>query len=443
MRAARVLVAAVSLAGLLTASPSLANPLDTYGFGSRETAMGSAQVGDSTSFSAVFYNPASLARAEGLSLSLGYFRVDQRLAIQGKDTGLDPVKGLVGGVVAPGTLFGVPFAFGLATHIPDDRLSRVRTMKQEIPRWELYDNRAQILFIASVVSIRPVPWLSVGGGIAYLSSTRGNFGIEGTADIKDPSDSQLRHEVDADLTTERIPILGVRVEPREDLSVGLSYRGESKLDLQIGADVHGRVEPFGAPVRYTLESRSFDAFHPRQVTFGASYRPRPWLRANLDLVWVEWSAYKSATSQTSTHLELPDDVRSVVAVPPDPKPTVVRDPGLSNRLVPHLGLEGRALSGKVDLFVRAGYTYERSPVPPQTGATNFVDADRHTMAGGLGAAWNAPFSVLPGKLALDAHFAYSALPTRETKKDSPADFVGSYRQSGHQTNAGLTLGVFF
>lgn len=425
------------------ADEARANPLDTHGFGSRETAMGSAQVGDTTGFAAVFYNPASLARAPGLSLSLGYFRVDQHLSINGKDSGVDPVKGLVGGVVAPGTLFGVPFAFGLATHLPDDRISRVRTMKQEIPRWEIYDNRGQILFIASVIAIRPVKWLSIGGGIAYLSSTRGDFGIEGSADIKEPSDSQLRHEVDADLTSVRIPMLGARVEAHEKVSVGLSYRGEAKLDLQIGADVHGKVEPFGAPVRYTLASRSFDAFHPRQITLGTSYRAKPWLTANLDLVWVEWSAYKSATSQTSTHLELPADVRSVVAVPPDPKPTVVRDPAFSNRIVPHLGIEGRPVSGKVDVFVRGGYVFEKTPVPPQTGQTNFVDADRHTISAGVGAAWNAPFAELPGKLALDAHFAWSILPTRDTKKDGPADFVGSYSQSGNQRNVGVTFGVFF
>ena len=143
---------AVLLALVLASGRAQANPLSTHGFGSRETALGSAATADASSFSAVFYNPAGLAHARGLDLSIGYFRVDQRLKISGKDNKVDPVKGVVAGLVAPGKLFGVPFAFGLSTHIPDERISRVRTRRQDIPRWELYDNRGQTLFLAAALA---------------------------------------------------------------------------------------------------------------------------------------------------------------------------------------------------------------------------------------------------------------------------------------------------
>lgn len=445
MRGARLWAALFVLASVpATAS---ANPLGTYGFGSRETALGGAVTADTRSFSAVFYNPAGLARAERLDLSIGYFRVDQSLMMNGRDNAVDPVKGVVAGLVAPGKFLGVPFAFGVATHIPDDRVSRVRTLKQEIPRWELYDNRAQILFIAAELAIRPLPWLSVGGGVAFLSSTRGDFGITGVANLSQPYDSQMRHQVDADLTTVRIPMLGVRIDPSERVSVGVSYRGESKLDLKIAANIQGEVDPGTiqvlVPVGYTLTSASFDAFHPRQVAIGTSTKLSDRVRANVDFVWTQWSAYQSATSRTTAHIEL-EKFRDIVAVPPDPKPTVVRDPGLRDRVTPRLGLEIVALTTpSIELPVRLGYVYEKTPVPPQTGQTNLVDTDRHTFALGVGVKLPAPLSVLPGELRLDLHAAYYLLPERTTLKSSPADFVGDYTQRGHQTNVGATLGVGF
>ena len=447
MKRARRVAFVVFAGSLATSGAALASPLDTYGFGSRETAMGGAVTADAKAFSAAFYNPAGPAFATGLDLSFGYFRVDQRLSISGKDTDVDPVKGVVFGLVAPGKILGVPFAFALAAHLPDDRLSRVRTQRQDIPRWELYNNRAQILFIASTLAVRPVSWLSIGGGVGYLSSTRGSLGISGQAELDSPYDSQLRHEVDADLTSVRIPLAGIRAEVSEKLAFGLAYRGEAKLDLHIDADIRGTVHKakpdFMVPVRYTLTSQSYDAFHPRQLALGATYAPTPRLRANLDLVWTQWSAYKSATSLSTSHIQI-DNVMGLVAVPPDPRPSVVVDPSFSDRIAPHLGLEVLAITGRwVELPVRAGYVFERSPVPPQTGITNFVDADRHTLSLGVGARFPAPIEELPGEVRLDLHGAYSLFPTRTTTKDSPADFVGNYTASGHQTNIGATLGVGF
>lgn len=442
-----LLAGAVASGLALCPADARANPLGTHGFGSRETALASAVTADTSTFSAVFYNPAGLAHAKGLDLSVGYFHIAQRLSISGKDNKVDPVKGLVAGLVAPGMLFGVPFAFGLSLHVPDERISRVRTRRQDIPRWELYDNRGQTIFLAAALSVRATKWLSLGGGVAFLSSTRGDLDITGEAKIKNVYDSQLRHEVDADLTAVRIPILGVRISLRDDLDVGLSYRGESKLDLALNARLHGNVDPeigkLRVPAEYSLSTRSFDAFVPRQISLGVSYRPRPRVRANAELVYTQWSAYESASSRTASHLEA--DVGALpIALPPDPKPTVLVDPGLSDRVVPRVGLEIICLElPEITVPVRVGYFYERSPVPPQSGATNFVDADRHVLSAGAGVRLIAPLRELPGDVRLDVHGAYAALPESKTKKASPADFVGDYTRGGYQWNVGTTLALGF
>ncbi len=63
-------VAFATLAGLallLGAGTAHANPPDTYGFGSRETAMGNAAAAETHGYAANYYNPAALVRSRASS----------------------------------------------------------------------------------------------------------------------------------------------------------------------------------------------------------------------------------------------------------------------------------------------------------------------------------------------------------------------------------------
>jgi long-chain fatty acid transport protein len=447
-RRARLALAALAGAFALARSPSaLANPLDSFGFGSRESAMAGAVVADTRSFAANYYNPAGLISAPGTELAFGYFHASQHLRVNGLDNGVDPVRGIVGGLVVPGKFLGVPLAFGVAVHLPDDRLSRVHSLKDETPRWELYDNRSQLLFIATNLALRPLRWLDVGGGVAYLAATRARMDITGTAIIPpgNTSDSQLRHEVDGDLTAVRFPIAGLRVHLSERVKLGLAYRGESKLDLRMRAYLHGDVQwnNIRVPATYTLDSQTYDVFHPQQAVFGASWRLAPRWLVNLDFTWVNWSAYERPISNSSTVLDVKISGLPLF-IPPSPKPTVAQDPHFRDRVQPRLGLEWLAVAGrKVEIPVRAGYVYEMSPVPPQTGSSNSVDSDRHVVTFGTGLRLVAPIEELPGDVRLDLHGAYAVLPERVTYKANAADFVGDYTASGTMLALGATLSLGF
>ena len=93
--------------------------------------------------------------------------------------------------------------------------------------------------------------------------------------------------------------------------------------------------------------------------------------------------------------------------------------------------------------MRAGYFYESTPVPPQTGFSNLVDTDRHAWSLGVGLDLTGLRPLLPGALSLDAHFMYGWLPSRATIKTSPIDPVGDYVAQGHMFSGGATLGVEF
>lgn len=456
---ARQIAAALAGAIALASGEARANEADAYGLGSRSTAMGGAVAADATDFSGSYYNPAALVGARGVSLSVGYMRAWNNLRINGADNHVADAHGIVGGIVAPGEVLGIPFAFGIGTYVPDAGLSRIKALRQETPRWALYDERASILFLSANLAVRPVRWLEIGAGLVFLAATNGRFEISGKADIVHVYESKLRHQVDADLTSIRYPQVGARIKLDGIGYIGLVYRGETKLKLSLDAHLAGKIA-FGlleVPLLYDLESRTIDAFLPQQVVLGLSFQRFSRLRVNADFTFVNWAAYESPTAATKAHLQVDAPPGIPLTLPADPRPTRVIPPAFRNRLVPRVGVEyvipvagaPRQVRGDdlerrlVEIPVRAGYVFESSPVPPQTGLTNFVDADRHTVSLGFGVTLNAPGAVLPGSLTLDVHGQLSILPERVTHKDNPADFIGDYRAGGTMLGVGTTLSAVF
>jgi long-chain fatty acid transport protein len=454
---------ALLLAVLIAVVPraARANEADTYGLGSRAAAMGGAVAADAADFSGNYYNPAALAGARGPSLSIGYTYAWNMLSTNGQDNGVPNVHGIVGGLALPGRIFGVPFAFGVGLYLPDTGISQITALRQETPRWVLYDGRASIIYIAANLAVRPLPWLEIGGGVGFLAATKGRFAISGTADLLNPFDSKLQHEVDADLSAVRYPQVGVRFLIPGFGYAAAVYRGQNQIDLQLTAHLQGDVTYGGidAPLVYDLATRTASAFLPQQVVAGLSFQRIPRLHVNLDLVFVNWAAFQNPTAATTSSLnvQIPAAFPFPITIPPNPKPVTVLLPHFANTFVPHLGVEyvlpvaGAARHMErdpierraVEVPLRAGYVFERSPVPPQIGVTNFVDADRHTVSIGAGVTLNRPGSVLQGSLTLDLHGELSILPERITHKDSPADFVGDYRASGTMVGIGSTLTAVF
>jgi long-subunit fatty acid transport protein len=440
-------IALVCLAG-----EARANPMDAFGLGSRGTAMGGAQAADAQDFGANYYNPAGLARAQELELSLGYVRADQFLYVNGANSGVPPVKGLVGGVVAPGRVFGIPFAFGAAMFLPDDVLSRVDDVPQTQPNWTLYGDLNQRLYVAANLAVSPLPWLQLGGGVAFQAATTGTVGITGSLVVLKSADSELRHDVDADLTAIRYPQVGARIELSKRVALGFVYRGQFSERLDIRALLSGGIQvlPGSAPLTtalYNLETASVSAFLPQQGVLGGSWEITDDLRANLDLTYVNWSAYVSPVASFDVKLDIPVPKGGWppgITPPTTPAPTVAIPLGMHDTLVPHLGVEWRAIQfAKWEGFVRGGYEYDKSPIPEQTGVTNYIDRDRHAFSLGLGARLKHLLPELPGDVRFDGHAQLSELVSETTLKSNPADYVGDYVAGGHIWNVGGTMTLGF
>lgn len=436
----------LTLGLVLAPATARAGAPDLYGFGSREIGMGGAAAAETRGFAANYYNPAALVRSPGLELSLGYFHAANTLQWNGKDAGVANAHGLVGGLVVPGRIYRIPVAFGLALHLPDDELSSTRSRPQDQPRWELYDTSPQQLYFAANVAVKPLPWLCIGGGLSFLSATKANLEVTGSANVFKSDDSQLRHSVDADLTAVRYPQVGVRIAPRDDFALAAVYRGQYRLGNDLGARLAGDVAGLTTAL-YQLESNGVSAFQPQAVVLGGSWSWTKRFKTTFDATWIDYSAYVSPAASSTTALAIPPPAGgwpAGITPPTTPAPVKPLPLALHDRVVPHVGLEWEILRlYHSDVLVRAGYEFDKTPFDRQTGLTTYVDRDRHVLAFGMGYRVQRFARVLPGTLAIDGHAQMGLLDTATTLKTSPADYVGDFTAGGHFLNLGLTATFAF
>jgi long-chain fatty acid transport protein len=449
----RTFVKILSMWGVLLPASVSANPLDMYGFSSRSSALAGAVSADVHDTSAVYYNPAGLTRLPGLRIDLGYFYAQPFLNFNGQDTGVAASHGVTGGIATPGRVFGLPFGFGIAFHIPDDRLSQNRALPQSQPRWELYDVRLQRLYIAAMVAISPVRWLRIGGGIAFMAATRGTVDITGNISAINPSDTSLTHSVDVDLSSVRYPQVGVQADLGRGVTLGFTWRDSFNLDLTINLALRGRIfagaiddpNSIVIPGTYQLATHTLAAFQPQQWVLGGAWVINPRWRVMLDVTWSRWSAYPNPTAELRTSLDLvvPPALSSTLRVPAM-QPSAVREPmRFHDTAITRIAGEYTAPVGRHSVSARMGYAYDPSPVPEQPGVTNFADSDRHIVTLGAGLRLHNLGTVLPGSLLIDVHTAMQFVPTRTFAKTSPIDPVGSYTAGGFVASAGITMGVQF
>ncbi len=444
---------------LLLSAPAAAaaQPMDTYGLGSRSVALAGAVTADVEDFSANYYNPAGVVRDGQLRLGVGWFGAIHDLSLNDLPSNVDPLHGIVAGLNVPGNVDDFRFAFGLAVHLNDQRISRTRTLPRTRPRWELYDNRGHRTYLAAHVAIEPWPWIRVGGGIGFLSYSEVDLTIRGTIDIGAPErGSALEHDVLGNLITIRFPQVGVQVQPTEWLDFGAVYRGEyalsSALTAEVGEEDYDGPNAAGlvtgslyVPAYLYLLSASTSAYVPHQISFGASVRPVPELRIGVELTWLMWSLYQSPIGRTDIDIRImvPPELADSIVIPPLENTDTV-PANFSDRVVPRIGVEWRPYADTdVAVDLRAGYFYENSPAPVQADVYNLVDTDRHAWSAGAGLELRSLRPLLPGSLRFDLHLQYGFLPARRMIKTSPIDPTGDYVAQGHVFVGGLTTEVRF
>jgi long-subunit fatty acid transport protein len=415
----RIVGALIWATAWLTTFRSYAGPSETFGFGARSTAMGGAVSADVRDGSAVFYNPAGLSFAQRSELSAGFAHAAYRLEQGSERARLESLSVFEAALTARGEVANVPVAFGLALSLPNGHLSKMRSLRENDPHWVLYETLPELVDLGAHIALRPFDGLALGGGIGFLAATHGGFDVTGTVPLSDGKGSQydakLRHEVDADLTSVRFPVLGATATPADWLSIALVYRGEARLEQRIAGTLEGNVDAahiFQIPVRYSFETTTVTAFLPRQIVMGTSFAPAPGMRANLDLTWQQWSRYPSPASSSTTALDAHVPAGLPVNLPPSSAAVPLTPPNFSDRLVPRVGVEyAMYVAPRFALALRAGYAFERSPAPRVQAATAFIDGDRHIASLGTGLSLRKAAPWLPEIVRIDMQAQLSEWPS--------------------------------
>jgi hypothetical protein len=427
------LALALALGVALAPASARANAFDTFGASSRIEALAGAGAAEATGWAAAHHNPAGVAFADEVEAAVGYGYGVPRLTIDGADAQVTTPRGTSLGLSVPVELGWARVSFGLALYLPDQFLARIQTIPVEEPHFVLLDNNIDHIVVTPVLALRPFRWLSIGGGATLLADAAGH-GI--TFDVGLSGGQKVGQAgLDVSLPIRAAPVLGLLVAPKKWLRLALAWRGQ--VDLALSLDILARVNVVGAVTGDTLISlRAFNFFTPQKLSLGAAWDISDAWTVTAELDWVNWSGFRGGSADLRILVELGVSPSLVQALFPADR--------FRDTWVPRLGVEWRRPFGRrFTAAARAGYAYERSPVPDQTGLTSFADGDQHVIALGGGLQVAHLGDVLEHPLSLDLALGWHELEPRTTVKDPRLFPSAGFTAGGRIVHLSLTLAARF
>ena len=424
---------------------ALANPFDAFGVGTRTTALGGAGTALAKDSSANYYNPAALTKIQSLRLELGYSYFQPELFMNQGNLKVDRVSGIYTGITLPKDIFEQRLAVSVAFFLPDDRITRIRSLPQEQPRFVLFDNRPQRVVIVTSAAWEPFEGFSIGAGLNYLTNTGGTVHIDGTLNVANPEQTILLGGIDVAFESVRYPTASVHWEIDQHWSFGMTYREkfELSLDLTVAANVDVTTDESPDADKFiedgllALSSLSTNLFSPRQVSAGFRYKKEDWL-FTADITWLQWSEFKAPASKISIELD------TGTTEFPIPQTAAIMDPNFRDIVVARVGLENEVWkTNTIRLLSRVGYYFEPTPAPDQNQTTNYADSHKHGTSLGLGIELFNLRPLLERPLEIDWVFQAIWLQSRDYEKANPADGIGDYNIRGVVLGSSVTVGVQF
>lgn len=397
----------------LDAPQACADAFEVFGAGSRGIAMGGAQGATADDYGALYYNVAALALQQphagaGLVLSLddvsvelkprpsGYDLPDRgnasasipsayRLQPRADTSDIPNTYALQLGAVTD--LGWESLRFGASLLLPLDSFASHQTRFPD-EREQYFSNRLsfellgervqhQIILVGAAWKLND--WAAVGAGFSFLPGGTATTRVL----VNNPTEqSQVDIALDNQLGGRIAPTFGLHLKPTSKISAGLSWRSEQYFELQglnevqirgyQGTDDFPTLQRYDAVLQYT----------PDQLNVGTAYHDEGTTLA-VDVTWALWSNLRNQQGH--------------------------RDQGWKDTFSYRLGVEHRY---KPSILLRAGLAYVPSPVPDQTGRTNYVDNDRVAVSIGTG----HPIQAFGRDLEVGWSLQWQHLRPRDTNK---------------------------
>lgn len=360
---------------LLTATLSFAGSVDTFGIGSKATAMGGAYSAYADDPYAIHYNPAGLTQIKTITISAGAEYMDPTLEIHNY-TAQDYNGGTVAenesfsdtsdNLLVPHLGIAVPigdkFVFGIAAYVPFGLHVKWDDNPDKNPASYIAAESYYIReVIAPSLAFKVNEKLSIGGAILLGKTYAGEKKRIYAPGL--PNHNKLVKVTMEDEFNWSIN-LGVQYKPIKEVVIGFTYRSKTDVNFNKGDaevenwdGINGNVDVSGVRID-----------HPDQFQLGLRYIPAENFSMEIDVVYSKWS---QVTNYTATF---------------DPVLMGSTEELYSNRdwqdtTQLRIGAEWEIN----EMFtVRGGYFYDPSPIPDSTFDTMWPDGDRKTYSLGAG-----------------------------------------------------------
>ncbi len=379
------------VAALLLASPfASADPGDTLGLSWQGRGGAGAAVAGVENFSAAYYNPANLGFAAGPGGSVSFLQVISELE-PGKAGASE------GGFIEAGVLLPLldisglpPVWLGLGVLTPATGFYEIDLYDDIEPAYPLFSSRERRLLLAAAAGAKLFDFLAVGAGFEMLPTVKTDVNL----DLANPEGhNELHVEVGYRLS----PTAGVTVHPMNQMKIGISYRGENRTWLDLPVE----VQAGGIHLEALVNAEMY--YVPHRVTAGVEWSFTDSLAIEADVAWHHVTGFPSPAAEVSL---LDDDGNDTLG-------STVLPTGFNDVLTPSVAVRYEPSFGQFT----AGYRFFPSPLDEQTGVTNLLHNDHHTIATG-GRLTLAEGSGRPTRFLL----AYSAFvdympKTREFKEE--------------------------
>ncbi len=279
---------ALSIPGVATASTFY-----LFGAGTDGIATVGARAAGATDGSASYYNPAGLAFGEGYGAeaSAVYMVSDLNAAGQSQDF-LAPFGVTITGdadIPLSEPLKGM-FRVGTSVYALPDALMETRMRFRDDPAFTYYDGRTSRLALVPALGVRLKKWLGFGIGANLLAD------LSGPSSLRPAASGALETAVVQEAQAAVAPIVGVTVQPVDELRVAAVWRQEFGAFNQVVA----YSEVGGVPLTGEVVGESF--YTPEAVTLALSLALSDDFGAEVDASYLYWSEWRGPLLDISAKL---------------------------------------------------------------------------------------------------------------------------------------------
>lgn len=364
MRRATILIAAAALLVLIPLTAAFSGGFQLNEHGARAMGQGGAFAARASDLSAIYFNPAGLAYQNGTQIYLGATLIMPQTSFYGPDQlNTNQETKMVSQTFSPINVYascqitddlvagvGVNNPYGLGTEWPASWSGRFITTKVDL----------QTFFFTPTLAYKFGDKFSLGVGMNYVTGK-----VTLNSVLSDPFDPHANVSITANGTGFGWNV-GVMYKPLDDVSIGVSYRSQVKID----ANGTASFDPYRSV--YPAGDVSSSLTLPATGYIGIAYSPNKNLTLEADYQYVGWSSYKE--------LAITFKKDNSVEVAPQ---------NFIDTYIVRLG--GEYTMG--DWRLRAGLLYDHTPEPTTYIEPLLPDADRDEVSVGLGYSLTKHISV--------------------------------------------------